>query len=297
MSLENIREKLIEKKLSTLEYFTLAFEAFKNFWKENTLMMISIFAFIIVSIIIKIVNLTLDEELLVYFRASKIMILWAKIFNVLDVIISIASIFVTVYFFRKVALTIEGNKKNLKLKELFSKASVLAVIFFVAGIIRNRMENSVVGVIFLIIFSIISFCIARWAFWYFEAYYIRNFGLMESIDYSLDLSDGNRLRKFLPGLFIALGILIFSIMTNIFFNVLNIENFAVNLIITFIFVMILSLFLMYSQILNIIIFLNVEYDYLGKNLNEELKFGSRNISNENNQILNNDENKNEADNG
>jgi len=41
----------------------------------------------------------------------------------------------------------------------------------------------------------------------------------------------------------------------------------------------------------------VEYDYLGKNLNEELKFGSRNISNENNQILNNDENKNEADNG
>ena len=291
MSLENIREKLIEKKLSTLEYFTLAFEAFKNFWKENTLMMISIFAFIIVSIIIKIVNLTLDEELLVYFRASKIMILWAKIFNVLDVIISIASIFVTVYFFRKVALTIEGNKKNLKLKELFSKASVLAVIFFVAGIIRNRMENSIVGAIFLIIFSIISFCIAIWAFWYFEAYYIRNFGLMESIDYSLDLSDGNRLRKFLPGLFIALGILIFSIMTNIFFNVLNIENFAVNLIITFIFVMILSLFLMYSQILNIIIFLNVEYDYLGGNLNQELKFGLKNNSNEKKQISDDNENK------
>ena len=291
MSLENIREKLIEKKLSTLEYFTLAFEAFKNFWKENTLMMISIFAFILVSIIIKIVNLTLDEELLVYFRASKIMILWAKIFNVLDVIISIASIFVTVYFFRKVALTIEGNKKNLKLKELFSKASVLAVIFFVAGIIRNRMENSIVGAIFLIIFSIISFCIAIWAFWYFEAYYIRNFGLMESIDYSLDLSDGNRLRKFLPGLFIALGILIFSIMTNIFFNVLNIENFAVNLIITFIFVMILSLFLMYSQILNIIIFLNVEYDYLGGNLNQELKFGLKNNSNEKKQISDDNENK------
>ena len=291
MSLENIREKLIEKKLSTLEYFTLAFEAFKNFWKENTLMMVSIFAFIIASIIIKIVNLTLDEELLVYFRASKIMILWAKIFNVLDVIISIASIFVTVYFFRKVALTIEGNKKNLKLKELFSKASVLAVIFFVAGIIRNRIENSIVGAIFLIIFSIISFCIAIWAFWYFEAYYIRNFGLMESIDYSLDLSDGNRLRKFLPGLFIALGILIFSIMTNIFFNVLNIENFAVNLIITFIFVMILSLFLMYSQILNIIIFLNVEYDYLGGNLNEELKFGLKNNSNEKKQISDDNENK------
>ena len=291
MSLENIREKLIEKKLSTLEYFILAFEAFKNFWKENTLMMVSIFAFIIASIIIKIVNLTLDEELLVYFRASKIMILWAKIFNVLDVIISIASIFVTVYFFRKVALTIEGNKKNLKLKELFSKASVLVVIFFVAGIIRNRMENSIVGVIFLIIFSIVSFCIAIWAFWYFEAYYIRNFGLMESIDYSLNLSDGNRLRKFLPGLIIALGILIFNIMTNIFFNILNIENFVVNLIIVFIFVMILSLFVMYLQILDIIIFLNVEYDYLGGNLNEELKFGIKNNSDEKNQISDNNENK------
>ena len=291
MSLENIREKLIEKKLSTLEYFILAFEAFKNFWKENTLMMVSIFAFIIASIIIKIVNLTLDEELLVYFRASKIMILWAKIFNVLDVIISIASIFVTVYFFRKVALTIEGNKKNLKLKELFSKASVLAVIFFVAGIIRNRMENSIVGVIFLIIFSIVSFCIAIWAFWYFEAYYIRNVGLMESIDYSLNLSDGNRIRKFLPGLIIALGILIFNIMTNIFFNILNIENFVVNLIIVFIFVMILSLFVMYLQILDIIIFLNVEYDYLGGNLNEELKFGIKNNSDEKNQISDNNENK------
>lgn len=291
MSLENIREKLIEKKLSTLEYFKLAFETFKNFWKENTLMMVSIFTFIIVSIIMKIVNLTLDEELLVYFRASKIMILWAKIFNVLDVIISIASIFVTVYFFRKVALTIEGNKKNLKLKELFSKASVLAVIFFVAGIIRNRMENSIVGVIFLIIFSIVSFCIAIWAFWYFEAYYIRNVGLMESIDYSLNLSDGNRIRKFLPGLIIALGILIFNIMTNIFFNILNIENFVVNLIIVFIFVMILSLFVMYLQILDIIIFLNVEYDYLGGNLNEELKFGIKNNSDEKNQISDNNENK------
>lgn len=291
MSLENIREKLIEKKLSTLEYFKLAFEAFKNFWKENTLMMVSIFAFIIVSIIIKIVHLTLDEELLIYFRASKMMLLWTKIFNVLDVIISIASIFVTVYFFRKVALTIEGNKKNLKLKELFSKASVLALIFFVARIIITRMENSIVGVIFLIIFSIVSFCIAIWAFWYFEAYYIRNVGLMESIDYSLNLSDGNRLRKFLPGLIIALGILIFNIMTNIFFNILNIENFVVNLIIVFIFVMILSLFVMYLQILDIIIFLNVEYDYLGGNLNEELKFGIKNNSDEKNQISDNNENK------
>ena len=220
----------------------------------------------------------MDEELLVYFRASKIMILWAKIFNVLDVIISIASIFVTVYFFRKVALTIEGNKKNLKLKELFSKASVLVVIF--------------VGVIFLIIFSIVSFCIAIWAFWYFEAYYIRNFGLMESIDYSLNLSDGNRIRKFLPGLIIALGILIFNIMTNIFFNILNIENFVANLIIIFIFVMILSLFVMYLQILDIIVFLNVEYDYLGENLNEELKFGIENNLNEKNQILDDNKNKN-----
>ena len=292
MSLENIREKLIEKKLSTLEYFKLAFETFKNFWKENTLMMVSIFAFIIASIIIKIVNLTLDEELLVYFRASKMMLLWAKIFNVLDEIISIASIFVTVYFFRKVALTIEGNKKNLKLKELFSKASVLALIFFVARIIITRMENSIVGVIFLIIFSIVSFCIAIWAFWYFEAYYIRNVGLMESIDYSLNLSDGNRLRKFLPGLIIALGILIFNIMTNIFFNILNIENFVANLIIIFIFVMILSLFVMYLQILDIIVFLNVEYDYLGENLNEELKFGIENNLNEKNQILDDNKNKN-----
>jgi hypothetical protein len=115
---------------------------------------------------------------------------------------------------------------------------------------------------------------------------------MESIDYSLNLSDGNRIRKFLPGLIIALGILIFNIMTNIFFNILNIENFVVNLIIIFIFVMILSLFVMYLQILDIIVFLNVEYDYLGENLNEELKFGIENNLNEKNQILDDNKNKN-----
>ena len=81
-------------------------------------------------------------------------------------------------------------------------------------------------------------------------------------------------------------------MTNIFFNILNIENFVVNLIIIFIFVMILSLFVMYLQILDIIVFLNVEYDYLGENLNEELKFGIENNLNEKNQILDDNKNKN-----
>ena len=297
MSLENVREKLMEKKLTTLEYFGVAFEAFKGFWKENPVMMVSMFVFMVVSIVIVIVHSELNEEFLVYYGANEIMILWAKIFNVLNAVASTVSFFVTAYFFRKVALTIEGNGKNMKLKELFLKTLILLVIFFVAGIIGNKMENSIIGSIFLIIFSIVVLCVALWAFWYFEAYYIRNFGLMESIDYSLELSGGNRIRKFLPGFFIALGVLIFIIMTRIFFNVLDIENFVAGLIIAFVFVMIFSLLALYSQILNTVIFLNVEYDYLGKNLNEELKFGSRNISNENNQILNNDENKNEADNG
>ena len=73
---------------------------------------------------------------------------------------------------------------------------------------------------------------------------------------------------------------------------IGLENFVVNLIIIFIFVMILSLFVMYLQILDIIVFLNVEYDYLGENLNEELKFGIENNLNEKNQILDDNKNKN-----
>ena len=49
---------------------------------------------------------------------------------------------------------------------------------------------------------------------------------------------------------------------------------------------------MYLQILDIIVFLNVEYDYLGENLNEELKFGIENNSNEKKQILDDNKNKN-----
>jgi len=162
MSLENVREKLMEKKLTTLEYFGVAFEAFKGFWKENPVMMVSMFVFMVALIVIGIVHSELNEEFLVYYGANEIMILWAKIFNVLNAVASTVSFFVTAYFFRKIALTIEGNGKNMKLKELFLKTLLLSVIFFVVGIIGNKMENSIIGSIFLIIFSIVVLCVALW---------------------------------------------------------------------------------------------------------------------------------------
>lgn len=280
MSLEDVRKKLMEKKLGTLEYFSVTFKAFKEFWRENPVMMVSVLVFLTTGIIVTIIHSSLDENLMVYLGANEAIILWAKIFNVLNTVVSIVSFFVTAYFFRKIALTIEGNGKNLKLKKLFLKTLILSGILYVAGLIAGKMENTTLGAILLFILSIIIICAALWAFWYFEAYYIRDFGLMESIDYSLKLSSGNRIRKFLPGLFLALGVAVAIVIINIFFNTLNIDNFVVALTILFIFVIIFSLIAMYGQILNTVIFLNVEYDYLGKNLNEELKFENDNKLNE-----------------
>ena len=60
---------------------------------------------------------------------------------------------------------------------------------------------------------------------------------------------------------------------------------------------------MYAQILDTVIFLNVEYDYLGKNLNKELKFENENKNklDENHQnldnFLNNDKNNRKVNDG
>ena len=162
MSLENVREKLMEKKLTTLEYFGVAFEAFKGFWKENPIMMVSMFVFMVALIVIGIVHSELNEEFLVYYGANEIMILWAKIFNVLNAVASTVSFFVTAYFFRKIALTIEGNEKNMKLKELFLKTLLLSVIFLLLCFVWHFGLSGILRLIIFVISDLWNQLITVW---------------------------------------------------------------------------------------------------------------------------------------
>ena len=307
MSLEDVRRKLLEKKLGILEYFQVAFDTLKGIFKENTGVAILIFVFTFIKNITTIAESVLDE-IVFYHQINKIeinelVVLLAKRSIILNLVLSIISFFVMAYFFRKIALTIEGRENDLKLGKLFLKTLIIFVILNVAKFIGDGMAEVAIGGIILILFFIAIILISFWALWYWEAYYIRDLGILESFDYSLELSYGNRLRKFFPGLIFAVGVVVFVKITGKIVNFFNVENLFITVIAAFIFLSIFSLIIMYAQILDTVIFLNVEYDYLGKNLNKELKFENENKNklDENHQnldnFLNNDKNNRKVNDG
>ena len=290
MSLKDARKKLINKKLGIFEYFGVAFDVFGGLLKEKTVIMISVFVFMLFYAVIETIGVVLEKSLNYYqingMEINETTVLLFEIINILSLGTSIILFFITAYFFRKIALAIEEKENDPKLMKFFVKTLIIFLILNAAVFIINNMAESVIGEIFLILFFIVIISISIWGLWYYEAYYIRNFGILESFNYSLELSDGNRLRKFFSGLIFSIGVLVFILITTKIFDILNIKNLTVIIIIAFVFLSAIVLVVMYGQILNIVIFLNVEYDYLGKNLNEELEFENDNKLGEDNQVLN-----------
>ena len=290
MSLKDARKKLINKKLGIFEYFGVAFDVFGGLLKEKTVIMISVFVFMLFYAVIETIGVVLEKSLNYYqingMEINETTVLLFEIINILSLGTSIILFFITAYFFRKIALAIEEKENDPKLMKFFIKTLIIFLILNAAVFIINNMAESVIGEIFLILFFIVIISISIWGLWYYEAYYIRNFGILESFNYSLELSDGNRLRKFFSGLIFSIGVLVFILITTKIFDILNIKNLTVIIIIAFVFLSAIVLVVMYGQILNIVIFLNVEYDYLGKNLDEELEFENDNKLGEDNQVLN-----------
>ena len=112
------------------------------------------------------------------------------------------------------------------------------------------------------------------------------------MDYSLKLSKGNRLKIIIPGIILVVAVVIASIVV-IFplSGIIRNDSFVMLgvLLIVTVFSIVLCLFLLYSQAVQIVVYLNVENNYLE---NEE-KDGKHNFKNEeevsyeNNQNLNN----------
>ena len=280
MDLENVRKEILGVKLDISEYFRVAFSVFKILLKENKLLMF--FSFLItltgvVSGVIVIGEQIIGEvEMYEYYDIVTKLIL--AFMSIVYLIFNIGSPFFKGYFFRKVAFKLENNTNNLNLGKLSIKVLKLLGVVLVLSVISIFAEK---------ISSFIGSIVTIWALLYFfEAYYIRNLGLKDSANYSLELSKGNRYRVIVPNLIVGIPSLI-GIISAVFI-LSNQRNGFIILGFFFLFTIIAAIVLLYMEIFNIVVFLNVEYNYL-KNREENDRFNFKNIKTSDDEADNNDE--------
>lgn len=287
MYLENLREKIFKKDLGIGETFSAAFDLFKIILKENKLL--AFFQFILIFIPFAngyysrfLVNIMAFYEYLIpiFFLLS----------FVLALVFTVANNYFIAYFLRKIALKVEGRADKFSAKGILIKS--LTVLGIGAGlrIILSVLENlSFLGALLAILAYITVIVVFIWALLYFyDIYYIRNLTLSESIDYSLKLSEGNRLKKIIPGIIFVVGFII-GIMIIVFPISRILPDRTGAFLIVIVFSVILSLFLLYLMTLQIVIYLNVENNYL-KNEGKDSKYNFKDkeeIDLKNSQSLNN----------
>ena len=263
MDLENVRKEILGVKLDISEYFRVAFSVFKILLKENKLLMF--FSFLItltgvVSGVIVIGEQIIGEvEMYEYYDIVTKLIL--AFMSIVYLIFNIGSPFFKGYFFRKVAFKLENNTNNLNLGKLSIKVLKLLGVVLILSVISIFAEK---------ISSFIGSIVTIWALLYFfEAYYIRNLGLKDSANYSLELSKGNRYRVIVPKLIVGIPSLI-GIVSAVFI-LSNQRNGFIILGFFFLFTIIAAIVLLYMEIFKIVVFLNVEYNYL-KNEGKDSKY-------------------------
>lgn len=281
MDLENVRKEILGVKLDISEYFRVAFSVFKILLKENKLLMFFSFLITLIGVVSGVIvigeQIIGEAEMYEYYDIVTKLIL--AFMSIVYLIFNIGSPFFKGYFFRKVAFKLENNTNNLNLGKLSIKVLKLLGVVLILSVISIFAEK---------ISSFIGSIVTIWALLYFfEAYYIRNLGLKDSANYSLELSKGNRYRVIVPKLIVGIPSLI-GIVSAVFI-LSNQRNGFIILGFFFLFTIIAAIVLLYMEIFNIVVFLNVENNYL-KNEGKDSKYNFKDkeeIDLRNSQISNN----------
>lgn len=289
MYLENLREKIFKKDLGIGETFSAAFDLFKIILKENKLL--AFFQFIL--IFIPFANGYYSRSwvnMMALFGYKYLIPIFFLLSFVLAFVFTVANNYFIAYFLRKIALKVEGRADKFSAKGILIKS--LTVLGIGAGlrIILSVLGNlSFLGALLALLAYITVIVVFIWALLYFyDIYYIRNLTLSESIDYSLKLSEGNRLKKIIPGIILVVGFII-GIMIIVFPIPRILPDRTGAFLIVIVFSVIISLFLLYFMTLQIVIYLNVENNYL-KNEGKDSKYNFKDkeeIDLRNSQSLNN----------
>lgn len=290
MNFENLQKDLFERKLNLGEYFAKTFELLKVFLKENKLWFILLalgnawllFSNILmqhIGISLKIAESTGYNRGIIGALFSNLLVLFGI------VIVSLGLGLLKVIIYMKSGYKIEGKEKEYRFENAFIKylkyiglyllfviaitvvVMILILITTILGIAINKATNSVFVGYTIIAIPIIIYIAIILAFilntlYFFQIFYIRNIKVWESFKYNLKLSKKNRLRIIVPVIIIVLASLIFVVpfVFSVFDFMPIYVGFAASVICGF-FSGILGVA---GIIMNIVVFLNVEYDYLKK---------------------------------
>lgn len=285
MNFENLQKDLFERKLNLGEYFAKTFELLKVFLKENKLWFILLalgnawllFSNILmqhIGISLKIAESTGDNRGIIGALFSNLLVLFGI------VIVSLGLGLLRVIIYMKSGYKIEGKEKEYRFENAFIKylkyigmyllfviaiAVIIMILFLLVAVLAvatRGIHSNFVGYILIAIYVAIILAFILNVLYFFQIFYIRNMKIWDSFKYNLKLSKKNRLRIIVPVIIIALASLIFVVpfVFSVFDFLPIYVGFAVSVICGF-FSGILGVA---GIIMNIVVFLNVEYDYLKK---------------------------------
>ena len=269
MDFQNLQDKLIEKKLILTEYFKESKEVVKVFLKENKLWTV----FFIIANIWMLFSATFQKKL----TTESYVRLYDSFSYLISMLNTVASVYSNLFYtaaIMKIGFKIENREDEFTFKKLFLKFLMLTLVYFVisvicgfltlpAAIILLYSNASFLGMIIagIIIIAVIVFGIIMFLY-FIQIYCIRKMMIFDVFQYNLEISEGNRMRAIIPIIIFVLlnAILRVPFSLHLFDKIPLIIIFPISVIGG-----IISSFLgIFIAIMGVIIFLNVEYDYLKK---------------------------------
>lgn len=289
MNFENLQKDLFERKLKLEEYFSKTFKLLKVFLKENKLWFILLTAgntWIFFSSI-------LQQQIAIDIRIAENVgnnreILGGLFLNLLIIfsifIVSLVLGLLRVIIYTKAGYRIEGREKEYRFENAFVKylkyiglylIFVVAIMIIVMALvlltiilaIATREIDSVFVEYIIIAIPLITYVAIILLFvlnilYFFQIFYIRNMKVWDSFKYNLKLSKKNRLRIIVPVIIIALVNLVFILPFS--FQIFNFLPSLITFLISIICGFFSGIFGIADILMKVIVFLNVEYDYLKK---------------------------------
>ncbi len=292
MDFGNLQRELFDKKLKMVEYFKKTFEILKIFLKGNKL---CASLFIIGNIWVFFSNVTVqnilikmqiagqveDREAILEAVASALLIFS----GILLVLLCLGLLIGVIY--TKVAYKIEGRENEYKFRNVFFKYLTfigIYILFYIAigiiiliilvpvtifSIITKNFNSRFLEYIMDGVYFIIVIIVALNTLYFMQTLYMRSIKVLEAFKYNLALSKKNRLRMLIPKLIITainfVFILPFSTKLLVFMS-----SYVV-LLIAIVCGFISSILVITGIIMNTVIFLNVEYDYLKRQAEDKEK--------------------------
>ena len=269
MDFQNLQDELIEKKLNLTEYLKKSKDVVKVFLKENKLWTI----FFIIANIWMLFCAAFEKKL----TSESYVRLYNSFRYLISMLNTVAPVYSNLFYtavIMKMGFKIENREDEFTFKKLFLKFLMLTLVYFIvsmlggflilpAVIILLYSKASLVGMIIagIIIIAIIVFVVIMFLY-FIQIYCIRKMMIFDVLQYNLEISKGNRMRAIIPIIVFVLlnAILRVPFFLRLFDKIPLIIIFPISAIAG-----IISSFLgIFISVMGVIIFLNVEYDYLEK---------------------------------